>query len=165
MDYISLLGRIYLLSRTPVVRQRLDLNTKEEISSPEGRQIQIGTMSFLSRASRVRQGLYLFFQGLPGFSLGQLESDKDQISLIRTRSLLYRTSVVRSRLYLFTTEEIFSLQGSQDQIETRSLHQGGDLFCLGPVESVRDQLSFLGRIFLLSKATWLRQRLSRELIS
>ena len=65
----------------------------------------------------------------------------------------------RPALYLFAREEIFSLSGPYGQIGTRSLHQGGDIFLLGPVDSHRDWIYLLERKSLCSRATSVREGL------
>ena len=117
------------------VRQGLDIVAREKISCVQCQQSQIGTRSLcqgrdlyfqgplrsdreyifsigrslLSRASRVRQGLYLF--SMKDFFLSMA-------SLLRMRYILYRNGIIRQGLDYFAKDEISSLQEQDNQIGT-----------------------------------------------
>ena len=183
-NQLSSLGRRSLISKAETIRQGLDHFALHVTSSLQGHRGHIGTRSlcqvnkrsFLSRACRVRQGQDYFvseeisslqvrqsqigtrslFQGGDHFYLGPVESKRDKISSLERRYLFCRATGVRLRLDLFAKGEIFSLQGRQCQIGTRSLHQGEDILSLGPVDSDRYYTFLLGMRSLLSRASKVR---------
>ena len=125
-DSIFSLWRISLKSGAGRDRQGPDLFARDDVSSLQGRQSQLGTRSLC--------------QGGDLFSLWRLGSYKDQISSLgkRSRYLFFWDTRVGQGLDIFAGEEIFSSKGRQSQIGTSLLHQGGELFSLGLLGSDRD---------------------------